>query len=316
MTLRLLVRRPAWRSHIARLAGEVDGLVPVVKGNGYGFGRSVLAPIAAELSDEVCVGTVHELSGLPGGVRPIVLTPTLTPPAAHTSESDAVLTVGSIAHVDALSGWAGEVVVKLQSSMRRFGVTAEELPSLIEACRSAGLAVAGYALHLPLAGTDHDRITEVQQWMGHLPSGATLWLSHLAPSSFAALQREHPDHRLRLRVGTQLWHGDKSMLQLQADVLHVVPVSAGDRAGYRQVQVPADGHLAVVGAGSAHGVTAFADGSSPFHFARRRVPLVEPPHMHSSMVLVAEPPMPTIGAWVDVQRPLISTNVDELVWLS
>jgi alanine racemase len=312
MTLRLLVRRPAWRSHIARLAGEVDGLVPVVKGNGYGFGREVLAPIAAELSDQLCVGTVHELGGLPGGVRPIVLTPTLTPP----SSTEAMLTIGSIDHVDALSGWSGEVVVKLQSSMRRFGVPAEGVPPLVDACRSAGLAVAGYALHLPLAGADHDRVAEVQHWMNHVPSGATVWLSHLAPAAFAALQRDHPDHQLRLRVGTQLWHGDKSMLQLQADVLHVAPVSAGDRAGYRQVQVPADGHLVVVGAGSAHGVAALADGSSPFHFARRRLPLVEPPHMHSSMALATESPVPSTGGWVDVQRPLISTNVDALVWLS
>jgi alanine racemase len=312
MTLRLLVRRPAWRSHIARFAGDVEGLVPVVKGNGYGFGRDVLAPIAAELADEVCVGTVHELGGLPSGVRPIVLTPTLTPPGG----TEPLLTVGSPAHVDVLSGWAGEVVVKLQSSMRRFGVPADGLQPLVAACRANGLAVAGYALHLPLAGTDHDRVAEVQQWIEHLPHGATLWLSHLAPTSFAALQRDHPGHRLRLRVGTALWHGDKSMLQLQADVLQVAAVPAGHRVGYRQVTVPSDGHIVVVGAGSAHGVTPLPDGSSPFHVARRRVPLLEPPHMHSSMVLVTESPVPSIGHWVDVQRPLISINADELVWLS
>lgn len=312
MTLRLLVRRPAWRSHIARFAAEVDGLVPVVKGNGYGFGREVLAPIAAELSDELCVGTVHELAGLPGGVRPIVLTPTLTPPAA----TDPLLTVGSIAHVDALAGWGGEVVLKLQSSMRRFGVPADELPALAAACRATGLSVAGYALHLPLAGADDDRVAEARQWIGVLPNDATLWLSHLAAPAFAALQHDHPAHRLRLRAGTALWHGDKTMLQLQTDVLQVTPVSAGERVGYRQVAVPADGHVVVVGAGSAHGVVALADGSSPFHIARRRVPLVEPAHMHNSMVLVTEPPLPSVGDWVDVQRPLITTAVDELVWLS
>ena len=68
MTIRLTVRTTMWRSHVARVAASVDGLVPVVKGNGYGFGRAMLASIAAEMSDTIAVGTVHELDGLPTGL--------------------------------------------------------------------------------------------------------------------------------------------------------------------------------------------------------------------------------------------------------
>ena len=62
-------------------------------------------------------------------------------------------------------------------------------------------------------------------------------------------------------------------------------IRAGERAGYRLIEVADDGHLVVVGAGSAHGVAALPDGASPFHFARTRMAMLEPPHMHTSMLV-------------------------------
>jgi hypothetical protein len=105
------------------------------------------------------------------------------------------------------------------------------------------------------------------------------------------------------------------MLHLDADVLDTHPVDAGTPAGYRGDPVPSDGTLVMVGAGSAHGVAPLADGRSPFHFARRRLGLHEAPHMHTSMAFVpAGEPCPAVGDRVDVQRPLITTAVDEVVW--
>jgi alanine racemase len=286
-------------------------LVPVVKGNGYGFGRATLHPIAARLAEHVCVGTIHELDAVAAGVTPVVLTPTRTPP----STTDAVLTVGAATDVDALSGWAGRVMIKLQSTMRRYGATVFELADLVAATRSSGLAIVGYALHLPLAGSDEDRVAEVETWLPHLRAGGEVWLSHLQPHTFAALQQRHPQHRFRLRLGTALWQGDKSFVQLSADVAAVHPVSAGDRVGYRLTEAPGDGHLLMITAGSAHGVAALPNGHSPFHFARTRLPLIEDPHMHTSMVFAAVgTPCPAVGDRVDVQRPLISTMVDEIEW--
>ena len=73
LTLHLDVER--WRRHLRSEAAATPGLVPVVKGNGYGFGRTALAQLATTLSPVIAVGTVHELGGVPAGVRPLVLTP-------------------------------------------------------------------------------------------------------------------------------------------------------------------------------------------------------------------------------------------------
>jgi alanine racemase len=317
MALRLTVQRAAWESHIDSVAASVDGLVPVVKGNGYGFGRTTLHPLIKGLSDYVCVGTIYELDGVHDRVTPVVLTPSRTPPRPRACEGPSpVMTVGSVDDVAALDGWRGRVILKLTSSMRRYGATVDEIGSLVGAAAGARLDIAGYALHLPLAGTDDDRTAEVEAWLARLDSRESLWLSHLDPPAFSALKARHPDNQFRLRVGTSLWHGDKSFLQLNAEVLAIEGVRAGDRAGYRQTEVAADGNLVMISAGSAHGVAALENGASPFHFRRTRMPLLEPPHMHTSMTLVAsEAPCPSVGDRVDVQRPLITTFVDEVEWV-
>ena len=312
MALRLTVQRAAWESHLQSLVQAVDGLIPVVKGNGYGFGRSVLHPVAAGLADFVCVGTVHELDDIAPQVTPVVLTPTLHPPVSAT----AVLTVGSIEQVKALSGWHGRVLVKLRSSMRRYGASPPEVDQVVADVTAAGLDMIGYSLHLPLAGTDLDRLEEIEAWLARLDRRQPLWLSHLQPHSFAILQARHPDRRFMLRAGTSLWHGDKSFFHLHADVLALHEVRNGERAGYHLADVPFDGHLVVIGAGSAHGVAALADGASPFHFSRIRLTLLEPPHMHTSMALAPTgTPCPAVGDRVDVQRPLITTFVDDIEWV-
>ncbi|MEY2401709.1 MAG: hypothetical protein QOJ08_1820 [Ilumatobacteraceae bacterium] len=315
MALRLTVQRAAWESHIDSVAAGVDGLVPVVKGNGYGFGRASLHPLIKGLSDYVCVGTIYELDGVADRVTPVVLTPSSEPPP-QSSGLAPVMTVASSNDVAALTGWRGRVIVKLQSSMRRYGATVAELEELTTTVLAAGLDIIGYALHLPLAGSEAERLAEVEGWIEHLDPHQPLWLSHLQPQSFANLRATHPDHHFRLRLGTALWHGDKSFLQLHADVSALHPVAAGDRAGYQLTEVPGDGHLVLISAGSAHGVAALQDGASPFHFERTRLALLEPPHMHTSMVVVPTgAPCPAVGDRVDVQRPLITTLADEVEWV-
>ena len=89
---------------------------------------------------------------------------------------------------------------------------------------------------------------------------------------------------------------------------------ASDR-GIASSPAAARGSLVMVGAGSAHGVTPLDGGLSPFHHSRQRLALVEPPHMHTSMLFVPRgQPVPSVGDWIDVQRPLISVSADEVVW--
>jgi alanine racemase len=299
------------------MASGIDGLVPVVKGNGYGFGRLRLAELAAELADTIAVGNVHELAGLPDGPDVVVLTPVgaeaLTMPevVTHVEHHDPILTVGSLDHIVSLAdaGWRGRVTVKLASEMRRFGGDVD----LVRDARERKLDVVGVSVHPPIAGNDDDHVRQVTDVLSSIDSSLTVWVSHLSPEGYASL----PDsHRYRLRVGTALWHGDKSALHLSADVLDIRAVTEGTSAGYHQARVPVDGNLVVIGAGTANGVTLLADGRSPFHFAKSRVALHESPHMHVSMAFVPEgDPCPEVGDHVDVQRPLHMTAVDEYRWL-
>ncbi|MBI4883566.1 MAG: alanine racemase [Actinobacteria bacterium] len=318
MTVRLTVQRAAWRKHVATTAQAYGAaLEPVVKGNGYGFGRALLHQIAAELAPNVCVGTIHELADVPAGARAVVLTPALqTSTIESAANGSAVLTVGSTAHVAALAGWSGEVMVKLASSMRRFGATADELPAVLAAAREAGLGIAGFGLHLPTAGDDRDRIAEIEAWLPRLPAETSLWVSHLQPTSMHALVAAHPQHTFRIRVGTALWHGVPRLdiMQLRAEVLDTRPIRVGQEAGYRQTPAACDGTLVVIGAGSTHGIAPRGD-LSPFHFARNRMAMHEHPYMHTSLVIVRSGiPCPQVGEWVDVQSPLITTNADAIEW--
>ena len=97
MTVRLTVDRAAWMAHLRSTAAAYgDGLVPVVKGNGYGFGRPLLHDLltgdllardtatgdpgtgdtgtgdAATRPGMVCVGTVHEVHDVPAASTPVV----------------------------------------------------------------------------------------------------------------------------------------------------------------------------------------------------------------------------------------------------
>lgn len=304
MTIRLTVDRDRWWRHVTDVAAGVDGLVPVVKGNGYGFGRAGLAVAASRLSPLVAVGTVHELEGLPDSVTPIVLTPTLRPP----DTTDVVLTVGHEAHIEALSGWPGRVLVKLDSDMQRYGGGI----GLVAAAQEAGLRTVGVSIHPPIAGTDEEHRTQVVRRLPEIDPSLDVWVSHLAPVTYETLPTTH---RYKLRLGTYLWHGDREAMRLEADVLGTRPVRAGTRVGYRLTEVPDDGTLVMVGAGTAGGVAPLADGRSPFHHRRERLHLVEPPHMHTSMLFVpAGADVPSIGDWIDLQRPLTATHVDELRW--
>jgi hypothetical protein len=314
VTVHLTIETARWRAGVDEIAASVEGLVPVVKGNRYGFGRARLARIAAELSDTIAVGTVHELGDVPAGITPVVLTPTLDLPPTDV----AILTVGSREHVKALDGWGGRLIVRLVSSVRRYGQ--EPGDGLVAFSRDVGLDVAGVAIHPPLPSAEpegdeglHEHTLEVLDWLDEVDPDLPVSLSHVPLEDFAALP---VSHEFRLRLGTSLWLGGRGALTLTADVLDCRPVRAGDTAGYRLAPVPVDGHLVMVGAGTANGVLPLPDGRSPFHFGRRRIPLHGPPHIHTSMLLVSDgDPLPAVGDRVDLDRPLTRTLVDRFEWV-
>jgi alanine racemase len=295
----------------------MPGLVPVVKGNGYGFRRWNLMPLAGQLSNEVAVGTVFEARDIPANVTPIVLTPTLTAPPKNLP-LNTVMTVGSPHHVVALNsaGWSGEVIVKLQSSAMRYGIERALLQPLLADIDAARLSLRGYAIHPPLDGDAASHLKDITSWLDVLDARLPIYVSHLDATAYEKLRKTHPDRDFRIRLGTSLWHGDKSMMQLSADIVDHHPIESGMRAGYRQVKVDGPGEIVLVGCGTAHGVTLLPDGRSPFHYQRQRLNVLEPPHMHTSMLFVSRGrPIPGIGEWIDVQQPMTRVQVDLLQWI-
>src|SRR5262249_55270216 len=145
----LRVDSTRWRAHVRRTADEHGDVIAVVKGNGYGFGIPRLAAVALELGlDSLAVGTVHEVASLPAdAVAPIVLTPSID--GTRLPRSDVTLTVGSVPHLDAVPDGTA-VIVKLASSMHRYGATPDALNELLAAVGRRRLALRGFALHLPL----------------------------------------------------------------------------------------------------------------------------------------------------------------------
>ena len=298
-------------------AAERPGLIPVVKGNGYGFGRTTLMPLAATIGQRIAVGTVYEVGDVPTNRVAMVLTPHLgqLPPGLAPST---ILTIGSVDHLAALreQDWAGDVAIKLRSSMHRYGVTPDGLPGLLRAARTGGCEIVAFSVHFPLTGAPEHHLAEIEQWLPLVPPEIAIAVSHLDPASYNTLCRRNPQRTFQIRCGTALWHAQRSSLALSTDVLDVHQVAAGLVVGYRGTPIPDSGALVLVAAGSAHGVAALPGGNSPYHFARRRLPLIEPPHMHTSMIFVpAGQQCPAVGDRIDVQHPLTQTTIDELEWI-
>ena len=320
MTLRLTVESGAWHAHVRDVVASYGDVLPVVKGNGYGFGRAELMPHAQAISRDVAVGTVRELADVSATQRPFVLTP-VGVGVDNVARRDAVLAITSTHDLGVLKqlGVANPVVIKIESSMHRYGIAAHEAEDLRKRAEAAGHQVVAWSVHLPLAGSDDSHASEAIAIASGLTTDLPLHLSHIG----AAVQQVRASiaHHVVMRTGTHLWLGDKSMVALHADVIAVRTATVGT-AGYRATRISAgvNTRLVMVGCGSSHGVDALGDvgalggGSSPFHFARQRLAMLEPPHMHTTMLSVDEDPCPQAGDWVDVQQPMTRVYPDVIAW--
>ena len=320
MSLRLTVNEHAFRAHVGQVIGSTPGLIPVVKGNGYGLGRPFLMQLVSELlglAQAVAVGTVFEAQDISAPTPVYILTP-IGEFDQVAIPSNAIPTVATERDFTVLQnkGWKSPVVVKLASPMQRFGVSVHEFLSLIQQVSAAGLSIHSCALHLPLHQTDDEIAEQLTTWMPLIPECVTVSLSHISATQLAVLQEKFPDVLFEVRLGTALWHGDKSFFSLHTEVLAVHQIGKNNTAGYHSTAAPTDGHIVVVAAGTAHGVSPVENGSSPFHFEKQRLALLEAPYMHSAICFVAlGQPCPQVGDAIDVQRPLNSVAPDITLWV-
>jgi len=340
VSLTLTVDGERWRRHLREVADAHPGIVPVAKGNGYGFGVGRLARKAAWLGvDTLAVGTYDELPEVATRFdgRLLVLSP-WRPFVATLDPAIASRVVHTISRADDLDDLLeryprSPYVLELATSMMRHGMTARELRRV----DSRG-HLAGVALHLPLAQVSH--LGEVSRLLNEVVAAGlpttTVYVSHLTMAELRAVRASWPDYTIRPRIGTDLWLGDKGALHVTATVLDVHPVERGDAFGYRGRTAPKQGHLLVVSGGTAHGIgleSPMGDSSlksraatiarggldavgfvrSPYFIDGKQRLFAEPPHMQASMLfLPAGARVPAVGDEVDVRVRYTATTFDRV----
>jgi alanine racemase len=322
--LSLYVDTPAWHEHLRAEVARNPGLVPVAKGNGYGFTVPLLARTAADLGvGQIAVGTTADaavaLRLFPGDV--IVLeTPAETDQLPPDLDRRVLYTAASVRDAARLAG--RRLIVECRSSLLRQGVAESDLAALWRAT-DGGRAIEAFSVHLPIdrpPGTDP--AAQTARWVSALTEAGyqirSMYVSHLEAAEIASLAAAFPGTDFRQRVGTRLGLGRRSAFRAGATVLQVLSVRRGERLGYRQYRSGRDGWLVMVAGGTAHGVGLEAPGAprgllpraktlarsglaamnrvrSPFTWDGHKQWFAEPPHMLVSMLLLprdSEPPEP------------------------
>jgi hypothetical protein len=346
VTLRLDGAR--WREHLKTIADAAPGIVPVIKGNGYGYGLRRLAEESAQLGvDTIAVGTAREVAEVRDAFSGeiVILHPWEANSELATDLAGDPRVITTVSRPNDLVRIAEvrsrpRVLVELLTSMQRHGFRSDDLdrvPPLLDRIR-----FEGWTIHLPLH--TKGRFAEAERLARAALQNApgTLWFSHLPAEETTALARQLGGASgdpvpVRLRMGTRLWLGDESSRQTTATVLDVHPIRRGERAGYRQRVCPADGWILVIAGGTSRGIgmeaptaastlrqraISVATGSlgaaglalSPYTINGKKRWFLEPPHMLSSLVFLPrkEKP-PAIGDEVPVELRLTTATVDEII---
>jgi len=325
MTLDLHVDGAQWRAHLAKVVQARINLVPVIKGNGYGFTNSALAQEAERMKlPYVAVGAISEIATVSQNFsgKVILLTPTEGAPVPNGT----VLTISSLAALKDLSP-NQDFLLEIESPMHRYGIALNELPSA-----SAMLTTShflGFSLHLPIARME-------KMWLhtllSMLPSDSHIWISHA--HNLSRIAKNFPGMTFHERVGTDLWLGSSKSLRMSATVIDKHEVSGV--AGYRLRKV--NGTLLVVSGGTAHGVGLSAPSSdfsflgrikvvakayfeffgilrSPYSWKGKNLRFFEPPHMQSSLLLFKGKNAPNIGDELSLTLRNTTTHFERILGL-
>ena len=176
-----------WREHLRTVAGAAPGIVPVIKGNGYGFGLHRLAEESATLgADTIGVGIPSEVGIVREAFRGdiVILNPwdaSSSLARELTREPAVITTVSRLGDLELLAASSDRprVLVEVFTSMRRHGISVDDLGQV--AAFLPSVRFEGWTIHLPLH-TD-GRYAEAER-LGHAALATApglLWLSHLPP---------------------------------------------------------------------------------------------------------------------------------------
>ncbi len=345
--LTLTIDTTRWHDHLRALAERVPGIVPVAKGNGYGFGLRQLADETTRLGlRTLAVGTPAEAAEVKeyfDGDIVILLPWEPNDPHAVEQARDprVIVTVSRLTDLEILANLGGDkprVLVEVLTSMRRHGLPVEDLQA-IDMWKDF-LAIEGWTIHLPMRGDNNNRVEADKLGRAALAVfDAPLWFSHLPTADYLAMAARLGEGKAHLRMGTTLWLGEPGALRTTATVLDVHPIKRGQRVGYWQRPAAADGYVVVVSGGTANGIgleaptsaktlksraVSFATGAleaagralSPYTILGEKRWFAEPPHMQSSLVMLpakVEPPNVGDELPVDVRNTI--ATFDQIIFV-
>jgi alanine racemase len=311
MTFSLKVDADKFRGHLVSImnshATAGAELVPVIKGNGYGFGRRLLA------EDDSGVSQWKQ----------------------HLEHNSArvIVTVSNADLAAVRSAGAKNIYLEGKTSLSRFGILHHDMQSI---SNFHDLNVLGLSLHLPIVqsaikvdatteissafngATLSQSMTETWNWIVLYQEMSTkfslpkhLSLSHITENQVKSLKKMMQgynfDLSIEVRVGTKLWLGEPSSLKAVGTVLQIHEITHKQTVGYQQTETGNNKRLVIVSGGTAHGVAmsapsnasslrkkgvAIAEGfsqaigkvRSPFSYKGKNLDFVEPPHMQVSML--------------------------------
>jgi alanine racemase len=316
MTFSLTVDSTKFRGHLVSVMNNYAAagaeLVPVIKGNGYGFGRRILAQEASRLGcNRIAIGTVWELgqtlADFSGEI--LVLEPFNAADESAVAqwrdhlEHNAARIIVTVSNVDLAavrSAGAKNVYLEGKTSLSRFGILHHDMQSVTS---FNDLNVLGLTLHLPIVqpaskvdatteissafdgATLSQAMTETWNWIVLYQELATkfslpkhLSLSHISEDQVKSLKKMMQSYNFDLaidvRVGTKLWLGEPSSLQASGTVLQIHEITHKQTVGYQQTETGNNKRLIVVSGGTAHGV-AMAAPSNASSLRKKGVAIAE-----------------------------------------
>ena len=316
MTFSLTVDSVKFRGHLVSVMNSYAAagaeLVPVVKGNGYGFGRRLLAQEASRLGcNRIAIGTVWELgqtlADFAGEI--LVLEPFNSADESAVAqwrdhlEHNAARIIVTVSNVDLAavrSAGAKNIYLEGKTSLSRFGILHHDMQSITN---FHDLNVLGLSLHLPIVqpaskvdatteissafdgATLSQTMTETWNWIVLYQELATkfslpkhLSLSHISEDQVKSLKKMMQSYNFDLaidvRVGTKLWLGAPSSLQASGTVLQIHEITHKQTVGYQQTEAGNNKRLIIVSGGTAHGV-AMAAPSNASSLRKKGVAIAE-----------------------------------------
>lgn len=332
--LTLHVDGERWRHHIAHFVARHQGdLIPVIKGNGYGFGIPTLAREASSFEAE-CVAcySAEEAAVIRSQFQGDVL---LLAPQQSLEEKWVIHTIAPNSE-EFLHQKPARFVIEMLSPVKRHGYLPTDIAHAITKFTSTG-SCEGLAIHLPINQKSsittwiNNQLNELGR-LGISPKQYqnSIWISHITAEDLIALKKQWPGIRWRVRVGTDLWLGARTSLTANATVVDRHRIAAGERVGYRQSR-PGAGWLIVAAGGTSQGVGLeapardlkslvksilrfFGWSPSPYSWNGKSLALVEAPHMHNSLLFLKGDSAPEIGEEIGLNVRFTITTFDEIVF--